>query len=191
MGEGPDARVSIRDDTFDAIIAHLRRRDPDYAVLVERIVGLIRANDDRIEESRLAADVQGFAEMELGRRKPKPWSALRAARLSFDATANYLRIFAEDFRACAQRAPEAEDWKRVVERAWREGLKQPEPLPAVPLQETVELLEKGDVDAAAMRLVFFATRLRRDRQERFEDFRTQVMRQKLRAHPWIARDSTS
>jgi hypothetical protein len=79
-----DPRVDVRDQLLDAIVGHVRRRDPYLAELADRILGVVRANDGHVEESGLRADVAAFAEMNLGRGKRKPASAfLRQAR--FDA----------------------------------------------------------------------------------------------------------
>jgi hypothetical protein len=70
MGEIPDAGIVVRDQLLDAIVAHIRRRgDGHLAELSERIIGVVRANDDRLAEADVGADVAMFAAMDLSRGK--------------------------------------------------------------------------------------------------------------------------
>jgi hypothetical protein len=53
-----DPRVAVRDQLLDAIVSHVRRRGDDYlAQLIRRILVVVRANDDRIDEAAVAAEV--------------------------------------------------------------------------------------------------------------------------------------
>jgi hypothetical protein len=178
---GVDPRVIVRDQLLDAIVGHLRYRDAYLAQLVERITGVVRANNDWIEDSSVSADVSAFAEMDLRRGKAKSWGPLHKAKLQVETSALYLRTALSEIPKDT-----TENRQNAVQEAWRSSLRQHDSLTT---EQLTEVLGEADTGAMAMRLVFLATRSGRHRQERFEDFRRQVNRQKLRAHPWIVRDS--
>jgi len=170
-------------------VGHLRRRGDDYlANLVVEIVGVVRANDDRIKEAGVAADVKAFGEMDLSRGKLKPGGPLRKARAKVDAVMCELGLLSRAIPTKAAPKATAESWEDAVQYVWQGALRQRDPLTAEHLEW---VLEEVETEGKAMRLVFLATRSTRRRQEPFEDFRKQVNRQKLRAHPWIVRDTKS
>jgi hypothetical protein len=176
-----DARIAIRDQLLGAVIEHLRRRGDAYlAQLVDRIVGVVRAHEGRIEDNAaLAAEVTAFARMDLsrGKRKPIPEGpgTIRAAKFDSWMVEGYLRT------AEAERGP-GEPLPVLIQEVWQEALRGAPPLSPAQVQQVLRL---KTLEGKALRLVFWATRRVRRRQERFEDFRKQVSRYKVRPHPWI------
>jgi len=115
--EGLEARTAVRDRLLDGIVKHLRARDGHLAGLVERIVGVVRANDDRIVEAEVSGDVQAFAEMDLSPGKaPKSDASVRKAKLAVFMTTGFLR----DTLDSHLRPPTKPQWEEIVQEAWRE-----------------------------------------------------------------------
>lgn len=166
------ARIAIRDRLLFGILGHLRKRDPGFARVVERAVTLVHANDDRILEARVGRDVKAFAQMDLSRGKLKPPGPLREAKLKTWLVEAYIRTAEKD----GDRDGE------LVQKAWRECLNRNVPLNSNQLRE---VSRAKTVEGKALRLVFFATRGHRRRQERFADFRKQLSRLNIKPHPWI------
>jgi len=202
-GSDANVRIVVRDQLLDALIGHIRRRGDDYlAQMAERIVGVVRANDDRIVDAAVAHDVAMFADFDLSRGKQKPAnSELRAAAVSALTTTSYLRSELGErgadwstlkLSAWKRSTPSAgastaakwkeEEWKEeVLQSTWRECLRGDQPLGA---DHLAFVRRARTIDDAALRLIYFATREKRQHDEIFENFRKQVKRQMLRAHPW-------
>lgn len=178
-------RVVVRDQLLDAILGHLQRRgDGQLSQLVARIIGVVRGNDGgRIEESRLEADVAAFAAMDLGRGKQKSPGFFREAKILVDSASGQLRRLAEWMPNAS-----TEIHRSRIQEVWQEMLEQQTPLTPEEIEQVLAHAERED---QAIRLVFFATRSKRSSKELFDDFRTQVNRQELRAHPWIVGDTKS
>lgn len=186
--EGLEARIAVRDQLLDGIVKHLRARDERLAGLVGRIIGVIRANDDRVADAGVSADVQAFAEMDLSRGKsPRASGSLREARLSWYTMTLCLR----DVAPVGSPKRFKPEWEAAVQAVWRECFPGSEPLDPKDPKALPWVLRAGDLESKALRLVFLATRSRRRRQEQFEDFRKQVLRQTIKPHPWLVRDTQS
>jgi hypothetical protein len=177
--EAFDARIAIRDQLLGAIIEHLRPRDAYMAQLADRIVGVVRANDDRIEASGVLADIKAFAAMDRSRGKaPKPSAFLRETKRDLLMTIGCLHSVLGGYPG----RPTPAEWEEVIQETWRECFPRGEALDA---KSVISVLRMRTIAGKALRLVYWATRPRRQRQERFVDFRKQLSRQKLRPHPWI------
>ena len=176
------ARIAIRDRLIRGIIGHLKRRgDSSLTNLVERAAGLVWANDNRLTDSHVGRDIRAFAQMDLSRGKQKRADTgpgtVRAAKRNTWLVESYIRTAEEE------RDPDA-DPDAPIQGAWRECLHGAEPLDAARVQQVLKL---KTAEGKATRLVFWATRKHRRRQERFVDFRKQIGRYSDRPHPWIVR----
>ena len=184
MEQGQETRLAAMDQILDAIVGHLRHRDPHFAEHVERITNLARANAARIEESGLMAEVRAFAAMDLSRGKaPKLSASLQQAARDAAMTTGYLEAEFVGYVGKRTRA----DWAAAAQRAWRECFNREAPLSDEPLAWAL----RGTRSARdiALRLTFLArepkrvsrSRQRR-RQDRYKHFRKLVLGQNLRAH---------
>ena len=182
MGDGQKTRLVVMERILEAIVGHLRHRDPYFAELVERITNLARANAARIEESGLMADITAFAEMDLSRGKSsKSTASLQQAARDAAMTTGYLEAEFVGYVGQRTRA----DWAVAAQRAWRECFNREAPLPDEALAWVLRRTRSArDI---ALRLTFLANESRRvsrsrrgRRQDRYKEFRKLVLVQTAR-----------
>lgn len=204
MADDPEARVAVRDRLLDAIVGHLDRRgDPHFAELCRRIIGLVRDNDGRIDESRLGAEIAMFAEMDLSRGKMHaPYVPLDDAVKKTWVVEGCLRAHLRDLAGqdplvrLARGEPELTDSEMrrlddprqvpretctaAVRATWAECFPG---RPSLNEQELRRVSRGKAVGSMAVRLTWNGLGIGQGYRE-YDDFRRSIARHKVRPNPW-------